>query len=128
MKMNNKSKPYCTHYSNIDAFKTKDNSTIRELLHPNLHSVTKSSLAEAIVEQNSKTLLHKHHNTEEIYYITKGLGVMTLADTQFEVKPGDSICIAPGTAHNIKNIGDEPLHLLCVCSPAYQHDDTELLE
>ena len=124
----NNSKLYHTEYKNIIAFKTKDNSTIRELLHPNSHNVNKTSLAEAIIDINSKTILHQHHITEEIYYITKGIGLMTLADTQFEVKPGDSISIAPGTAHCIKNICDEPLHLLCICSPAYQHDDTELLE
>lgn len=128
MKMTDKHKIFCTKYKNISAFTTKDNSTIRELLHPNTHEVKKTSLAEAIVEQNCKTILHKHHYTEEIYHITKGTGLMTLANSQFEVNPGDSICIAPGTAHCIKNIGDEPLHLLCLCCPAYQHDDTKLLE
>lgn len=117
-----------TEYNNIAAFKTKDNSTIRELLHPNAHAVNKTSLAEAVVDIDSKTILHKHNKTEEIYHITKGLGLMTLGELNFEVKPGDSIAIAPGTAHNIKNIGNQPLHLLCICCPAYQHDDTELLE
>jgi len=117
-----------SQYQDVDSFVTKDKSTIRELLHPNTHSVTKTSLAEAIVAPNSKTILHKHTKTEEIYHITKGTGLMTLGDSLFEVKIGDSICIAPETAHCIKNIGGEPLHLLCVCSPAYQHEDTELLE
>ena len=117
-----------TESKNIIPLRTKDNSTIRELLHPLTHSVFKSSLAEAIVDIKTKTILHKHIKTEEIYHITTGRGLMTLADSQFEVNAGDSICISPGTAHCIKNIGDEPLHLLCVCSPAYQHDDTELLE
>ncbi len=116
-----------THYNAITAYKTKDNSIIRELLHPNTHTVFKTSLAEAIIDINSETLLHKHFNTEEIYHITRGSGLMTLADAQFDIKPGDSICIAPGTAHCIKNTGDEPLHLLCICSPAYHHNDTELL-
>jgi len=117
-----------TKYQDIKAFTTKDNSTIRELLHPDIHSVNKTSLAEAIVEPNCKTILHQHRNTEEIYHITKGIGLMTLADSTFEVKTGDSIFIAPNTAHCIENLGTEPLHLLCICSPAYQHDDTELLE
>lgn len=117
-----------TEYKNIAAFKTKDDSTIRELLHPNSHAVINSSLAEAIVDISRKTILHKHINTEEIYHITQGSGLMTLAKKQFEVKSGDTICISPGTAHCIKNIGDVPLHLLCVCSPAYQHADTKLLE
>jgi mannose-6-phosphate isomerase-like protein (cupin superfamily) len=117
-----------TQYNDIEPFITKDKSVIRELLHPNLHTTKKTSLAEAIVDPKSKTLLHRHKNTEEIYHITQGIGLMTLADSQLEVKTGDSICIAPGTAHCIENIGNETLHLLCICSPAYQHDDTELLE
>jgi len=117
-----------TEYNDIDAFKTKDNSTIRELLHPNTHAVNKTSLAEAIVDIGKKTILHKHNNTEEIYHITQGTGLMTLANSQFDVKPGDSICIAPGTTHCIENNGNQALHLLCICSPAYQNEDTELLE
>ncbi len=116
-----------TQYDDIKAFETKDNSTIRELMHPNSHAVAKTSLAEAIIEINGQTLLHRHHRTEEIYHITKGTGLMTLAQDNFEVNAGDSICILPGTAHCIKNIGTQALHLLCICSPAYQHEDTELL-
>lgn len=33
-----------------------------------------------------------------------------------------------GTPHRIENAGDEPLRILCACSPAYAHRDTELLE
>ncbi len=126
--MNEQSKSSFTEYKNIVAFKTKDNSIIRELLHPNFHKISNTSLAEAIVEKNSKTLLHRHHKTEEIYHITKGVGLMSLAESNFEVKAGDSICISAGTSHCIENIGDEPLQLLCVCCPPYQHNDTELLE
>ena len=44
------------------------------------------------------------------------------------VQPGDTICIPPGEAHCIEALGDELLTLLCCCSPAYDHADTELLE
>ena len=36
--------------------------------------------------------------------------------------------IAPGTAHKLWNTGDDPLVLLCCCSPPYADADTELLE
>ncbi|VAX01680.1 hypothetical protein MNBD_GAMMA22-2077 [hydrothermal vent metagenome] len=125
--MTKDNKTAVTHYNTVNAYQTKDNSTIRELMHPTIHRVSNSSLAEAIVAINDQTLLHKHQNTEEIYHITNGIGLMTLGQDNFEVKAGDSICIAPDTAHCIKNIGNKPLQLLCICSPAYQHDDTELL-
>ena len=114
-------------YKDIKTYKTKDGSLIKELMHPNIHKNKNQSLAEAIVQPGQTTDLHKHHQTEELYYITQGKGQMTLGDQHFEVKPGDTICILPGTAHCIKNISAEDLHFLCCCSPAYSHDDTELL-
>jgi mannose-6-phosphate isomerase-like protein (cupin superfamily) len=74
-----------------------------------------------------KTALHKHHVTEEIYHITQGAGRMTLGARQFEVTVGDTICIVPGTAHCIESVGNVALKILCACSPAYAHEDTELL-
>jgi len=53
---------------------------------------------------------------------------MTLGEEQFDVIVGDTICIPPGTPHCIKNMGTEALHILCMCSPPYNHDDTDLLE
>lgn len=119
---------YRTRYGEIKAFTTKDGSTIRELMHPSLGVCQNQSLAEARLPVGAKTLLHKHLQTEEIYYITEGAGVMTLAEDRFEVRGGDTVCIPPGTAHCIETIGDTELALLCCCSPAYSHEDTELLE
>ena len=116
-----------SHYTKIPAYTTKDGSTIRELMHPSHHGNRNQSLAEATIPPGSKTRLHKHHETEEIYHITKGIGVMTLGQEQLGVQPGDSIAIAPGTPHCMENTGDEPLVFLCCCSPAYSDDDTELL-
>jgi len=116
-----------THYNEIKTYETKDGSLIKELIHPDIHSNNNQSLAEAIVQPGKITALHKHRNSEELYHITHGKGRMTLGDQQFEVGPGDSVCIMPGTAHCIENIADNNLHILCCCSPAYSHDDTELV-
>ena len=53
---------------------------------------------------------------------------MTLGDAQFAIETGDSILIAPGSAHCVSNEGDAPMHILCCCAPAYAHEDTELLD
>ena len=66
-------------------------------MHPDIHGNSKQSLAEAIVPPDSQTLLHKHMQTEEIYHITEGVGLMTLGDEQFKVTVGDSICIVSNT-------------------------------
>ena len=114
-------------YANVEAYRTKDGSEIRELMHPHRHGNRAQSLAEAIVLPGQQTALHQHARTEEIYHITAGRGVMTLGDQRFRVAAGDTICIVPGTPHCLSNTEDEPLKLLCCCSPAYSHADTILL-
>lgn len=117
-----------THYADIPAYLTKDGSEIRELLHPSIHGNRNQSLAEATIRPGLRTLLHRHLVTEEIYHVTAGSGVMTLGDGRFEVGVGDTVLIPPGTVHCIEAAGDAPLRVLCCCSPAYAHEDTELLE
>lgn len=116
-----------TRYREIEAYTTKDGSTIRELMHPQVHGNRNQSLAEAIVEPGAETLLHAHGLTEEIYHFTAGSGVMTLGDDEFPVGPGDTICIPPGTPHRVRNTGTDQLRILCACSPPYSHGDTRLV-
>jgi mannose-6-phosphate isomerase-like protein (cupin superfamily) len=116
-----------TRYAEIPAYQTRDGSQIRELMHPDRHGNRMQSLAEAVVLPGQETLLHQHLRTEELYHITAGHGLMTLGDDRFEVGVGDTVLIPPGTAHCIRNLGSEPLRILCSCSPAYSHEDTQIL-
>lgn len=116
-----------TRRDEVAPYITKDGSEIRELLHPERHAVRQQSLAEAVVAPGATTRLHRHDTTEEIYHVTRGCGLMTLAGETFAIAVGDSILIAPGTAHCVTNTGGEPLHILCCCAPAYTDADTVLL-
>lgn len=117
-----------TAHRDIPAYTTLDGSEIRELMHPSLHGGRAQSLAEATVPPGTKTLLHRHVRTEELYHVTAGSGRMTLGESKFDIAPGDTVLIPPGTPHRVEANSDEPLVLLCCCSPAYAHEDTELLE
>ena len=117
-----------TRHAEIEPFTTKDGSQIRELLHPGVHAVVAQSFAEATIPVGARTLLHRHVRAEEVYHVTQGRGEMRLGESTFAIGPGDTVCIAPGTPHGVHNLGDRPLVILCACSPAYSHDDTELLE
>ena len=116
-----------TKYHHVPPYVTKDGSEIRELIHPGVHGNRNQSFAEAIVAAGCATHLHRHGKTEEIYHIAAGEGSMRLGEAVFAVGEGDTICIPPGTAHCIENTGSAPLKILCMCSPAYAHEDTELL-
>ena len=115
-------------YNEVTPYITKDGSKIRELMHPAVHGNTAQSLAETTIPAGKRTLLHRHHTTEEIYYVISGRGRMTLGDDLFPIKTGDTVCIPPGIPHRVEAVAPTPLRLLCCCSPAYAHDDTELLE
>jgi len=116
-----------TTYAAVPAYTTRDGSEIRELMHPSVHDNRAQSLAEALVAPGQTTALHCHHHSEELYHIAAGRGRMTLGDQCFDVGPGDTVCIPPGTPHCIENLGTGPLRILCCCAPPYAHEDTELL-
>lgn len=115
-------------YAGVSAYITRDGSEIRELMHPAVHGNRTQSLAEAIVQPGESTLRHVHQLAEELYHILAGRGRMALGTECFEVLPGDTVCIPPGTPHNITALGDAPLRFLCCCAPAYSHADTLLLD
>jgi mannose-6-phosphate isomerase-like protein (cupin superfamily) len=112
----------------VEAFITKDGSEIRELLAHRNSCIRQQSLAEARLAPGVQTVAHYHRLTEEIYYIVQGAGTMTIDGHKREVAAGDAIAIPPGAVHQILNSGRELLSFLCCCAPAYEHDDTILLE
>jgi mannose-6-phosphate isomerase-like protein (cupin superfamily) len=108
-------------------FITKDGSEIRSILDRTNSTARNQSLAEATIPPGTATGEHSHPQAEEIYYVLRGRGILTLAEEQCEVGPGDGILIPPGTCHTIRNIGQAPLVILCCCAPPYSHEDTILV-
>jgi mannose-6-phosphate isomerase-like protein (cupin superfamily) len=112
---------------NVDAaepFTTKDGSTIRELLGLSTSTrLQNQSLAEATLEPGQATTRHYHIESEEIYLLLAGGGVMEIDGETREVGPGDAVLISPGARHTL-HAGAEGARLLCCCAPPYRHDDT----
>ncbi len=103
----------------VEAFVTKDGSTIRELHHTEVQS-----LAEATLEVEQATERHYHRLTEEIYFVLKGQGRMEVNGDVTHVRPGDAVLIPAGAWHQLENNGTSELRILCCCAPPYSHDDT----
>jgi len=57
--------------------------------------------------------LNSHEEMEQLYYILRGRGLMTIDDEQAEVKMGDLVLIPRRAQHAIKNIGEEEMSYLC---------------
>ena len=108
----------------LEAFITRDGSSIRELAGPAWTAARNQSLAEATVAAGGETAEHYHPRAEELYYFRGGAGRMRLGDSETDVRRGDCVVIPPGVAHKLWNPGPEPLVLLCCCAPAYRDDDT----
>ncbi|HEX9925347.1 MAG TPA: cupin domain-containing protein [Anaerolineae bacterium] len=69
--------------------------------------------------------LHRHDDTEQIFYILSGHGRLEIGDdgTEYPVNPGDVIRIPPSTWHRIHCLGDVPLRYLAIdCFPAGRPD------
>ncbi len=108
---------------NQSPFTTKDGSTIRSILDLTNAPVANQSLAEASLPGKTATERHWHGNSEEIYFIVDGTGVMEIDGATQNVGPGDAILIPPGAWHQI-TASEGGLRFLCCCAPPYQHDDT----
>lgn len=109
-------------------FTTKDGSEIRELLAYRNSCIRLQSLAEARLPAGASTQPHYHPQTEEIYYILQGRGIMRFPGEVREVGPGDAIAIPPGRIHQITALDGPLLTFLCCCSPPYEHDDTVMVD
>lgn len=117
-----------THLSDVPPYTTRDGSQIFELMHPDKHDSKNQSMALAVISPGETTKLHKHNKSEELYFIQSGTGKMILNENEYVINYGDTICISPGSAHCVENTGSEDLKILCCCAPAYNHDDTVLLD
>src|SRR5215212_8327857 len=111
----------------VHAFVTNDGSEIRELAGIPTGNSKHQSLAEATLPPGGETEEHYHRASEEIYFFTHGSGRLRLGDEESEVRVGDAVVIGPGTPHKLWNTCNEPLRLLCFCSPPYAHEDTYLI-
>ena len=102
----------------IQAFTTKDGSTIRELMH-----AANQSLAEATLAPGQSTQRHYHALSEELYSFLEGGGRLEIDGEEQEVAVGDTVLIPPGARHSL-TAGPDGARFLCCCAPAYAHEDT----
>jgi mannose-6-phosphate isomerase-like protein (cupin superfamily) len=65
-----------------------------------------------------KMRIHKHLNNDELIFIHKGQGTLTLDEESIEVKTGDVVFVPRGTWHGLDNTGKENLRMVFQYSPA----------
>ncbi len=107
------------------AYVTKDGSFVEELVRPEDGS-QRVSLARCTVRAGQRTYAHSHIRSDEIYYALQGKAIVQVGEERVPLEPGQFVFIPAGTVHWIE--ASEDFVLLCICSPPYQHEDTELVD
>ena len=74
-----------------------------------------------VMEPGESPPLHKHDDTEQVFYVLSGRGRLHIgpdAEDMGPLEPGDLVRIPPSTWHRVPCVGDEPLRYLVVdCFP-----------
>ena len=65
-----------------------------------------------------KMRIHKHLNNDELIFIHKGAGTLTLDEESIQVKAGDVVFVPRDTWHGLDNTGNENLLMVFQYSPA----------
>ncbi len=69
-----------------------------------------------VLEPGEGPPLHVHHDTEQIFYVIEGAGVLQIEEAlqTHSVNPGDVVRVPPHTLHRIECQGPRPLRYLSV--------------
>jgi mannose-6-phosphate isomerase-like protein (cupin superfamily) len=108
---------------------TQHGEVIYELLGRDFAERTeRHSVAHVLIPPGKASLLHFHPVAEESYYILKGKARIRIGEEESTVTPGQIVLISPGRPHKISNIGEDGLEFLATCVPAWEPENTVLLE
>ncbi len=58
--------------------------------------------------------LHKHDGEDELFIVTRGMGLIDNGQTRESVQAGDAILTGKGESHAVINSGLEPLEIIAI--------------
>lgn len=78
-----------------------------------------------IFDVGGKTPSHRHNAAVEMFYVLKGSGEAVCDGKIVPLETGDSILIPNSGTHEVRNVGNERLYMLCIMVP--NEDFAELI-
>ena len=69
------------------------------------------------IEPGGEFKSHVHVREAEVQFVISGRGQALIGDQSEEVTAGDLVLALPGIVHAWRNLGSDPLFILCVFSP-----------
>ena len=101
-----------------------DGALIYELISKDERERLDVALALGFLPQGRKAVPHYHKISEELYYVTNGIGKVKVGEHEFEVKKGSVIYVPINQVHDLENgSNSEELSILCISSPSYTEGD-----
>lgn len=92
---------------------TKENADFRRVLFTG----AKSQLVVMSIPPGGEIGEETHDHVEQTLYFQSGTGEAMLDGETSRIGPGDVVVVTPGTRHNFKNTGTEPLKVATVYAP-----------
>ena len=83
-----------------------------------------STITHVTMEPGSLSKRHAHKNSEQIWIVERGEGLLLLAGNRSEIlRAGDIVRTPAGEVHGVENTGSEPLTYLAVTTPPQNFSD-----
>ncbi len=92
---------------------TAENENFRQVLFTG----AKSQLVVMSIPPGGEIGEETHAHVEQTLFFQSGNGEAVLNGEAFPIIPGDIVVVTPGTLHNFKNTGTEPLKITTVYAP-----------
>lgn len=109
--------PTVVNIQNAPAYSWGQNCTASVMWENETLSVKEEMIPSGASEQE-----HMHTRSEQLFYILSGHALFKLNKEEFELHQGDSIHVAPGIFHAIRNESNDELRILVISSPAIGQD------
>ena len=71
---------------------------------------------------------HYHKDRDEVVYLVRGKGLVTIAGKEYEISPGYAYLVPKGTIHRFINLGPDAAVVLSIFSPAFDGKDRIFVE
>ena len=65
--------------------------------------------------------IHKHHDSDKVYYVLEGKGKFRVNETEKELKAGEAVLAPASSDHGVENNSDSNLVLLVFMAPKPKH-------
>ncbi|MGH9297961.1 MAG: phosphomannose isomerase type II C-terminal cupin domain [Acidimicrobiales bacterium] len=88
-----------------------------------LEDATDHKIKRIVVLPGKRLSYQRHERRSEHWFVLSGTGTVTLGGDRVELRPGDAVDVAEGTAHRIENTGERELVFIEVQHGSYFGED-----